>query len=143
MMDVRQEDRKPFPGLGNDPASVRRRVEALERIMERAVVIPGLNRPVGLDAVLSLIPVAGSTAGAVVGAYVAWEARNLKMSKWQMARMAGNVGTDWLLGLIPVVGAIPDLLFRSNTRNLRIIKRHLDKHHPASATIEADAKRSE
>ena len=143
MMDVRQEDRKTLPGLGTDPDSVRRRVEALERIMERAVIIPGLNRPVGLDAVLSLIPVAGSTAGAAIGAYVAWEARNLKMSKWQMARLAGNVGTDWLLGLIPVVGAIPDFFFRSNTRNLKIIRKHLDRHHPAGATIEADAQRSE
>jgi hypothetical protein len=53
-----------------------------------------------------------------------------------MARMAANVGIDFLLGLIPWVGAIPDLLFRSNTRNLRIIKRHLDKKHPAGATID-------
>ncbi len=43
--------------------------------------------------------------------------------------MAGNVGFDWLLGLIPWVGAIPDFFFRSNTRNLKMIKRHLDKHH--------------
>ena len=128
-----------FPGLGNDPDSVRRRVESLERVMERAFVIPGLNRPVGLDAVLSLIPGVGTTAGAVIGAYVTWEARNLGMSKWQMTRLAGNVGVDWLLGLIPFVGAIPDFLFRSNTRNLRIIKRHLDKHHPAGATIDVAA----
>jgi len=51
--------------------------------------------------------------------------------------MAGNIGVDWLFGLIPWVGAIPDLLFKSNTRNLRIIKRHLDKHHANTATIEA------
>ena len=53
--------------------------------------------------------------------------------------MAGNVGVDWLFGLIPWVGAIPDFFFRSNTRNLRIIKRHLDKHHPGTRTIEATA----
>ena len=41
-----------------------------------------------------------------------------------------------LLGLIPFVGAVPDFFFRSNTRNLRIIRRHLDKHHPATATID-------
>lgn len=139
MMDVRQEDKKPYPRLGTDPQSVRRRVEAMERLMERAFVIPGLNRPVGLDAILSLIPVAGSTAGAVLGAYMAWEAKNLNMSKWQMARMGGNVGVDWLLGLIPFIGAVPDFFFRSNTRNLRIIRRHLDKHHAASATIDAEA----
>jgi hypothetical protein len=65
------------------------------------------------------------------------------MSKWQISRMAGNVGVNWLLGLfsvIPVVGVVPTLLFRSNTRNLKIIKRHLDKHHADTATIEAVAK---
>ena len=124
-----------MPSLGTDPASVRKRVEALEKIMERLVVIPGTNRGIGLDVILDLVPFAGSTAGALIGAYMAWEARNLGMSKWQMSRMAGNVGVDWLLGLIPWIGAIPDFLFQSNTRNLRIIKRHLDKHHPDTATI--------
>ena len=128
-------DRRPQFPMGTDPVSVRQRVEALERIMERLVVIPGINRPVGLDVILDFVPIAGSTAGAVIGAYLAWEARNLGMSKTAMARMAGNVGVDWLLGLIPWIGAIPDFFFRSNTRNLRIIKRHLDRHHPATATV--------
>jgi hypothetical protein len=138
-MDIRPEDRQPFPGFGTDPHSVRRRVEALERLLERLIVIPGLNRPVGLDVILDLIPFAGSTAGAVLGAYMTWEARNLGMSKWQMTRMAGNVGVDWLLGLIPWIGAIPDFFFRSNSRNLRMIKKHLDRHHPSGATVDASA----
>ena len=92
--------------------------------------------------ILDLVPIAGSTAGALLGAYMTWEARNLGMTKWQMTRMAGNVGVDWLLGLIPWVGAIPDFFFQSNTRNLRIIKRHLDEHHPAGATVNAEATRS-
>ena len=61
------------------------------------------------------------------------------MSKWHVARMGGNIGVDWLLGMIPLVGAIPDFFFRSNTRNLRIIKRHLDKHHTGTATIDASS----
>lgn len=141
MMDVRPEDRKPFPRIGTDPDSVRRRVEALERLMERMIVIPGLNRPVGLDAILSFVPVAGSTAGAVLGAYMMWEARNLKMSKWQVARMSANTGIDWLLGLIPFVGVVPDFFFRSNTRNMRIIRRHLDRHHAAGATVDGEITR--
>jgi hypothetical protein len=134
------DNRRRVP-MGTDPASVRQRVEALEKIMERLVVIPGINRPVGLDVILDFVPIAGSTAGALIGAYLAWEARNLGMSKTAMTRMAGNVGVDWLLGLIPWVGAIPDFFFRSNTRNVRIIKRHLDRHHPSTATIDAEVAR--
>lgn len=125
--------------LGTDPASVRRRVEAMEHLLERVVVIPGINRPVGLDVILDVVPVAGDIAGAALGSYMVWEAKNLGMSRWQMTRMAGNVGVDFLLGLIPWVGAIPDFLFRSNTRNLRIIKRYLDRNHPAGATVESKA----
>ena len=122
--------------MGRDALSVRRRVEAMERVMERLFVIPGTNRKVGLDVILDVIPFAGSTIAAAVGAWMAWEARNIGMSKIQMARMFGNVGVDWALGMIPFVGAIPDFFFRSNTRNLRIIKRHLDKHHPSTATLD-------
>ena len=121
---------------GRDPASIRRRIEALERLTERLVTIPGTKRTLGLDVILDLVPVAGSFAGAAIGSYLVWEARNLGMSKTQMARMFGNVGVDWALGLIPFVGAIPDFFFRSNTRNVRIIKKHLDRHHPATAVVD-------
>jgi len=134
------EDQRMFlPGVGRDPASVRLRVEAMEKLLERLFVIPGTKQTVGLDVILDLVPVVGDIAAAALGAYIVWEAKNLGMSKWQMSRMAGNVGIDWLLGLIPVIGAVPDFFFRSNTRNLRIIKRHLDKHHAGTATVEAPA----
>ena len=121
--------------LGRDPAAVRRRVEAMERILERMFVVPGINRPIGLDVMLGLVPIIGDIAAAALGSYIIWEARNLGLSKFQMARMMGNVGFDALLGLIPWVGAVPDFFFRSNTRNLKIILRHLDRHFPESATI--------
>ena len=134
------EPRTPL-SLGSDPASVRRRVEAMEHLLERAIVIPGINRRIGLDVILDVVPVAGDVAAAALGSYMLWEARNLGMSKWQIARMAGNVGVDFLLGLIPWVGAIPDFFFRSNTRNLKIIKRHLNKTQPAAVTIDSEAVR--
>lgn len=140
---MRIDERLSFPAIGTDPQSVRQRVEAMEKLLERLAVIPGTRQTVGLDVILDLVPIAGDIAAAALGSYIVWEARNLGMSKWQMARMVGNVGTNWLLGLfsvIPVIGAIPTLLFRSNTRNLRIIKRHLDKHHPGTRTIEAQAR---
>lgn len=122
--------------VGSDPASVRRRVEAIEKLLERSFTIPGTRQQFGLDVILDLLPFGGTTVAAVMGAYLAWEARNLGMSKGQVARMAGNIGVDWALGMIPFVGAIPDFFFRSNTRNLRIIRKHLDRHHPSSVTLD-------
>ena len=140
-MAVGTSEKRKFPTGGTDPQAVRQRVEAMEKLLERMFVIPRIKQPVGLDAILDLVPVVGDIADAALGAYIVWEAKNLGMSKSQMSRMAGNVGVDFLLGLIPWVGAIPDFFFRSNTRNIRIIKKHLDKHHPETATIEGKATR--
>lgn len=121
---------------GTDPASVRARVEALEILLERSFRIPGLNVPVGLDALVGLVPVIGDLVTTALGAYVVWEARNLNMPKWKIWRMGGNVAFDAVLGFVPLVGDAADFLFRSNTRNLKIIKKHLDKHHPETRVIE-------
>jgi hypothetical protein len=140
---MRIDEKLSFPSVGTDPQAVRQRVEAMEKVMERLLVIPGTKQTVGLDVILDLVPVVGDVAAAALGAYIVWEAKNLGMSKLQMARMTGNVGFNWLLGLlsvVPVVGAIPTLFFRSNSRNLKIIKRHLEKHHPGTRTIEGEAK---
>jgi Domain of unknown function (DUF4112) len=122
--------------LGKDPASVRRRVEALEKLLERSLVIPGINKPVGLDAILGLVPVVGDIATMGLGAYVVWEARNLNMPRWKLARMVGNLVFDSAIGAVPLAGDLFDFLFASNTRNLKIIRRHLDRHHPAARVID-------
>jgi hypothetical protein len=125
-----------LPNVGRDPASVRKRIEHAEHLLEGLFVVPVINRRIGLDVILDAIPGIGPVTAAVMGGWIVWEARNLGMSKWQMARMAGNVGIDFLLGAIPWVGAIPDFFFRSNTMNLKMVKRHLDRHHPETALIE-------
>jgi hypothetical protein len=119
-----------------DPAQIRRRVEMLEMLLERSFVIPGINMPVGLDAVVGLVPVIGDFVTAAMGAYIVWEANNLGLPKWKLWRMGGHILLDTLLGAVPVAGDLFDFLYRSNTRNLKIIKRHLDKHHPGTVTIE-------
>ena len=122
--------------LGNDPASIRLRVERMERLLERAFVVPGMRREVGLDAIVGLVPVAGDVVSALLGLYIVWEARNLGMSKFKLARMIGNVAFDTAVGAVPVAGDVFDFLFRSNSRNLKMILRHLDKHHPETRVIE-------
>lgn len=124
--------------IGRDPHAVRQRLEAVEHVLERAFTIPGINRPIGLDAIIGLVPVVGDLITAAMGSYMVWEARNLGMSKFQLARMAGNIGIDTALGAVPLVGDLFDFAFRSNTRNLRIIKRWLDKHHPETRVVEGE-----
>jgi len=123
--------------LGTDPHSVRQRVEAMEKLLEGLFEVPGMRgRRIGLDAIVGLIPVAGDLITAAMGLYMVWEARNLGMPRWQLWRMAGNVGIDSLVGAVPIAGDLFDFAFRSNTRNLKIIRKHLDKHHPQTQVIE-------
>ncbi|MCK0127091.1 DUF4112 domain-containing protein [Erythrobacter sp. F6033] len=121
---------------GTDPAAIRARVEAVELLLERSLRVPGTNVPIGLDAIIGLVPVIGDIVTTALGAYIVWEARNLGLSKWHLTRMGANVAFDTVLGLVPLVGDAADFVFRSNTRNLRIIKKHLDKHHPETRVIE-------
>ncbi len=137
-------DRRPVPPriiamqlpTGTDAASVRARVTAMEQLLERSLVIPGINMPIGLDVIIGLVPVLGEIITTAMGAYIIWEARNLGMSRWQQARMGANVLFDTAIGAIPLVGDAADVLFRSNTKNLKIILRHIDKHHPEARVIE-------
>lgn len=135
MPDRPEPMRFALPG-GTDPASVRARMVMLERLLERSFTIPGVNMPVGLDAIIGLVPVLGDVVTTAMGAYIVWEAKNLGLPKWKLARMGANVLFDTAIGAIPVVGDAADLVFRSNSKNLKILMRHLDKHHPETRVIE-------
>ncbi|HEY6963604.1 MAG TPA: DUF4112 domain-containing protein [Erythrobacter sp.] len=121
---------------GTDAASVRARIVMLERLLERSFTIPGVNMPVGLDAIIGLVPVLGDVVTTAMGAYIVWEAKNLGLPKWKLARMGANVLFDTAIGAIPVIGDAADLVFRSNSKNLRILLKHIDKHHPETRVIE-------
>jgi len=130
-----------IPEIGRDPASVRQRVEAMEALLERGFTMPVINRPFGLDFILGLVPIIGDIIAAAMGTWLVWEARNLGMSGWKVTRMFANIGLDLAVGAVPFIGDAADFVFRSNTRNLRIIKKHLDKHHPETMVIEGQVRR--
>ncbi|MCX7284238.1 MAG: DUF4112 domain-containing protein [Novosphingobium sp.] len=128
--------RAEIPGFGKDAASVLQRIELMERLLERSFTIPGIRRDVGLDAIAGLVPVLGDVLTAAMGAYIVWEARNLGLPKWKLWRMGANVAFDTAIGAVPLVGDAFDLFFRSNSRNLKILRKHLDRHHPQARVIE-------
>jgi Domain of unknown function (DUF4112) len=106
-----------------DAISARARIDRLEHLLEGAIRIPGLGTRIGADALIGLVPGVGDAAMAAMGLYLVWEARNLGASRWVLARMLGNVGVDLAVGSVPVAGDVFDFFFRSNSRNLKLIKR--------------------
>ena len=121
---------------GSDPVSIRKRIEAMEHLLERSMVVSGTNYPIGLDTIIGFVPVIGDIVTAAMSAYIVWEARNLGLPRWKLWRMIGNVAIDSAVGAVPIVGDAFDVVYRSNTKNLRIVKKHLDKHHPHTMVID-------
>src|SRR4051812_23509954 len=103
----------------------RDRLVALARLMDSAVVLPGVRRGVGLDALLGLVPVAGDAVSALIGLYSVMQARELGASRWLQARMVGNLLMDAAIGAVPIAGDIADVFFRAHRRNLALLQREL------------------
>ena len=102
------------------------RLEALARLMDGAFIIPGTNTRFGLDAVIGLIPGIGDAIAGLISSYLIWEARKLGVSRWTLARMAGNTLLDTTIGAIPLAGDIFDVMFRANMKNMALLRRHLE-----------------
>jgi hypothetical protein len=119
------------------------RITLVAKLMDSAFLIPGLNRRVGLDAVLGLVPGVGDALSAALASYIIWEARQLGLPRWKIARMIGNVAMDTAIGAIPLAGDVFDVFFKSNERNLRIIHEHLGTPKRGPKEIDGTAVRIE
>ncbi len=103
------------------------RISAVARLMDSAIPIPGTSRTVGLDAVLGLLPGIGDLVSAALSSNIIWEARQLGLPSWKIARMIGNVAIDTAVGAVPLVGDLFDVAFKANQRNVRLVVEHLEK----------------
>jgi hypothetical protein len=101
------------------------RITLLAQVMDSAFFIPGLNRRIGLDSIIGLVPGVGDAISAALSSYIIWEAHQLGLPRWKIARMIGNVAIDTAVGAIPLAGDLFDVYFKANMRNLRIIHDHL------------------
>ena len=119
------------------------RITLVAKLMDSAFLIPGLNRRVGLDAVLGLVPGVGDALSAALASYIIWEARQLGLPRWKIARMIGNVAVDTALGAIPLAGDVFDIFFKANERNMRIIHDHLGTPKRGPREIDGTAVRIE
>ena len=108
-----------------EPAPDRfRRLDWLSRILDTAWSIPGTPYRIGLDGVLGLIPGIGDPLGAVFSSYVIFEAARLGAPKQVLLRMVGNVAVESLVGVIPVLGDVFDIVWQANVKNVALLRAH-------------------
>ncbi|WP_375464600.1 DUF4112 domain-containing protein [uncultured Methylobacterium sp.] len=103
------------------------RLEALAHLLDSAFLIPGINRRVGLEALIGLVPVVGDLVGLVISSYIVGEARRLGAPRWLLGRMALNVAFDGAIGIVPLAGDLFDAAFKANIRNVRLLRRWMER----------------
>ena len=100
-------------------------IERLTQLLDEAFRVPGTNYRVGWDTIIGLVPGLGDVATTALSVYLIYQARQMGASKWVIARMLGNVGLDFAVGAIPLVGDLFDAAWKANRKNTQLLKRHL------------------
>jgi hypothetical protein len=80
----------------------------------------------GIDPILQVIPGFGNFLAAVTSCYLFWIAYRLRVPTQVYARMAINILFDYLMGFVPLVGIVFDILYRSNIRNFALLEKYFD-----------------
>lgn len=114
-----------------DTVEIERSLEQLSRLMDGLFRIPGVGWRFGLDSIVGLIPGVGDTATSLVSLYILVSAVRYRVPKVTLLRMGFNIGLDYLVGSLPVVGDIFDAWWKSNQKNVELLRRR--------ATVSAEA----
>ena len=115
----------PFGNLSREQRLAR--LDALARLLDIAFILPGTNIRYGIDGIIGLIPVVGDIIATALSLWLVREARALGAPWYVTARMLGNVAIQGVVGSVPVAGDAFDVLFRANIRNVRLLRRWIDR----------------
>ncbi len=95
-------------------------------VLDDAFAVPGMpGRRVGIDGVVSVVPVAGDAVGLVLSMVIVLAGVAAGVSIPTIIRMLLHVGLEALVGLVPFVGPVFNMAYKSNNRNVRLIERDL------------------
>ena len=98
------------------------RLANMERLFDRAFRLPGTSFRFGLDGILGLLPGIGDAGTAAVSMLLVADAWKSGARKRTIATMAKNVGVDFLVGSIPLVGDLFDFGYKANTKNIKLLR---------------------
>jgi Domain of unknown function (DUF4112) len=115
----------PFANLTREQRLAR--LDALAKLLDIAFILPGTNIRYGIDGIINLIPVIGDIVTTAISLWLVREARALGAPWHVTARMLGNVAIQGVVGTVPVAGDAFDVMFRANIRNVRLLRRWMDK----------------
>lgn len=80
----------------------------------------------GIDPMLDVIPGFGNMLATATSFYLFWIAYLLRVPTWVYIRMLWNIGIDSLFGVIPYIGIVFDVFFRSNVKNFSLLEQYFD-----------------
>ena len=123
--DFAHSSANPFGHLTQEQRLAR--FEALAKLLDIAFILPGTKVRYGVDGIIRLIPVVGDLLATAFSLWLVREARALGAPWHVTARMLGNVAVDGVVGMVPLAGDAFDVLFRANMRNVRLLRRWLEK----------------
>lgn len=99
-------------------------VEHVARLMDSQFRLPGTRFRFGLDPLLGLIPVVGDLSSTAVSVALLLTMLRHGASGAVVVRMVLNILIDTLLGGIPLIGNVFDFAYKSNERNVALLRRH-------------------
>jgi hypothetical protein len=103
------------------------RLEALAKLLDVAFILPGTKIRYGIDGLIGLIPIVGDIITTAISLWLVREARALGAPWHITARMLANVAVDGVVGIVPLAGDAFDVMFRANVRNVRLLRRWMEK----------------
>jgi len=108
-------------------------LRALKRLLDEAFRVPGTNVRFGWDPIVGLVPWAGDLVTALVSCAILVQAHQMRIPRVVQLRMLLNIMVDVLVGVVPFVGDVADVFWKSNTKNFDILERHAAEVRPATA----------
>lgn len=118
--DLRLERRSTSREI--QPIEIEESLDRLGWALDDLFRIPVLGWRIGLDALVGLIPGVGDTATTVASLYVLGSAVRYRVPKITLLRMGMNLGIDYALGSLPLVGDLFDAWWKSNQKNVELLR---------------------